>query len=687
MKAVFILSLPFLASMSFADHSHQVEEVFVDGQKISSMSTTLDVSEQNVVDTSQVLKIMPGANVNRNGALTGIAQYRGLFGDRVAVTIDGSEVVSGGPNAMDSPLSYASPMITESITVDRGIASVSKAPESMGGHISAKMARGKYNDTSDFDFSGFFGSRYNTVGDQSVVAGRLTGASDAHRISLLAEVDRGDDIETPAGVISPSEMSRDRADLSYGYKSEDADFLIYGGVLDTTDAGTPALAMDIRSIETDLAGLQYSRKTNEQLRFGVVLNTNDVEHWMDNFSLRTAPANMMMFRQNFATGEGTSGKLYGELVLDFAMLGFGLTAKQAEHNSTITNPNAAAFEVINFNNIERDNTSVYVELIQSTKKQSWEVGASYNRVATNAGDVGASGMMGMMGTNAGLLADGFNTADRDLDFNNANVVAKYAYSLNDDTKMLVEVGSKARAPSHQELYLWLPLQATGGLADGRSYIGNVNLDSERSNEINVGFEYKTDTVQIAPQIFYKKINDYIQGTAATNMTANMVSTMMSGAAALQFNNIDAKISGLDVAWNYSISDAFFLEGVASIVNAERADEDDYLYRQSPNNLRTALHYAENNVHVTLENHIYQSQNDVSEYNAEQESAGYGLINLRVSWQPIDSLSLEARADNLADKQYQDHLAGVNRVMAVDIPQGERLYGAERSFTAGVRYNF
>ncbi len=677
MKAVFILSLPFLASMSFADHSHHIEEVFVDGQKISSMSTTLDVSEQNVVDTSQVLKIMPGANVNRNGALTGIAQYRGLFGDRVAVTIDGSEVVSGGPNAMDSPLSYASPMITESITVDRGIASVSKAPESMGGHISAKMARGQYNDSSDFDFSGFFGSRYNTVGDQSVVAGRLTGASDAHRISLLVEVDRGDDIETPAGVISPSEMSRDRADLSYGYKSKDADFLIFGGVLDTTDAGTPALAMDIRSIETDLFGLQYARKTSEELRLGVTLNTNDVEHWMDNFSLRTAPANMMMFRQNYATGEGVSAKLFGELALGFAKLNFGFVAKQAEHNSTITNPNpsAAAFEVINFNNVERDTTSVYFELIRPTKKQNWEIGASYNRVSTSAGDIGASGMPAMMQSNADLLADGFNTADRDLDFNSANVVAKYAYSLNDDTKMLMEVGSKARAPSHQELYLWLPLQATGGLADGRSYIGNLDLDSERSNEINIGFEYRTDSVQIAPQVFYKKINDYIQGTAATNMTA------------LQFNNIDAKISGLDVAWNYSISDAFFLEGVASIVSAERTDEDDYLYRQSPNNIRTALHYAENNVHVTLENHIYQSQDDVSEYNGEQVSAGYGLVNLRVSWQPMDSLSLEARVDNIADKQYQDHLAGVNRVMAVDIPQGERLYGAERSFTAGVRYSF
>ena len=77
-----------------------------------------------LVDTATALKDIPGANVNRNGLITGIAQYRGMFGDRVTVGIDDLGIISGGPNAMDAPLSYMSPMITEELVVDRGIASV-----------------------------------------------------------------------------------------------------------------------------------------------------------------------------------------------------------------------------------------------------------------------------------------------------------------------------------------------------------------------------------------------------------------------------------------------------------------------------------------------------------------------------------------------------------------------------------
>ena len=37
-------------------------------------------------DPAQLLHNAPGANVTRNGPITGIPQYRGLFGPRIAVT-------------------------------------------------------------------------------------------------------------------------------------------------------------------------------------------------------------------------------------------------------------------------------------------------------------------------------------------------------------------------------------------------------------------------------------------------------------------------------------------------------------------------------------------------------------------------------------------------------------------------
>ena len=45
---------------------------------------------------------------------------------------------------------------------------------------------------------------------------------------------------------------------------------------------------------------------------------------------------------------------------------------------------------------------------------------------------------------------------------------------------------KTRAPSYQQLYLWVPLQATNGLADGHNYVGDINLDSEKAYESRPG---------------------------------------------------------------------------------------------------------------------------------------------------------------------------------------------------------
>ena len=58
-------------------------------------------------DLANWLTSVPGANVNSNGPVTGIAQYRGLYGDRLSATLNGHTIIGAGPNAMDTPLSYS----------------------------------------------------------------------------------------------------------------------------------------------------------------------------------------------------------------------------------------------------------------------------------------------------------------------------------------------------------------------------------------------------------------------------------------------------------------------------------------------------------------------------------------------------------------------------------------------------
>lgn len=677
-----LLSVPFMASGQTTDG---VEEIVVTGRSVSTGSARVEVEREILVDTSRVLKDVPGANANANGPITGIAQYRGMFGDRVAVDIDKMAVIGGGPNAMDSPLSYVSPMITDSLVVTRGIASVSSAAESIGGHVNATLARGDFGD-DEFGVSGTVGARYSSNGNISTTVGRVGVADTNHRIALVAELDSGDSISTPKGELRPTQLDRRRYDLSYAFNGERSSLLVFAGQLDTNDTGTPALPMDIRVIDTDLYGAQYAVDVADSWSVDARFAFNDVLHVMDNFGLREPPPAMSQ-RQNLTTGKGSFFSLAGNKRFAESELRVGIDGSIASHDATITNPNAAMFRVDNFVDVERDVLGLFAEWNKTSSVSTVEAGLRYRRVDATAGRVGVSGMMGGMATNVQILADEFNAANRQLQWDSVDAVFKYGYRISDSTELRLELGSKARAPSYQELYLWLPLQATGGLADGRSYIGNLGLDEERASEIVLGLSSRVGKFSIAPQVFYKRVADYIQGTPSTNMVANMVSSMMTGQPALEWSNVDAEIYGMDLAWKLQLSERVFLDGIATTVRGRRTDVSDNLYRLAPYNGSVGLTYQDETWSLKTELVAYAKQAKVSVYNEESETHGYELLNVAFVWQVLPSLRLESRIDNLLDETYQDHVAGINRAAGSDIAVGERLYGGERSLSVGLLYSF
>lgn len=665
-----------------AEQEDPIDEIVVGGDAATYELARVEVEHEILVDTAHALKNLPGANVNTNGNITGIAQYRGMYGDRVAVTIDNHTVVSGGPNAMDAPLSYVSPMITEALVIERGIASVSSAPESIGGHVNTQLARGEFGG-DQFSSSGFLGSRYSGNGNLSTTAARLTVSNSSHRLSMISEIDNGDDIRSPAGMIRPSALDRKRYDLSYAYADGGNHVVLFAGILDTVDSGTPALPMDIRYIETDLFGSHFLFAVSDLFSLEGRVSANDVAHVMDNFALRSAPP-PIRHRETYTTGSGQSFALAGKLDFDRSVLRIGVHGSAAEHDATITNPNNALFRIANFADVQRDLASVFGEWSLERGTTGLEIGVSLRRVETASGEVGATGVMGDGVT---MLANRFNNAEKKLSFDDVDAVLKYRLKTGDATTWRFEVARKSRAPSYQELYLWVPMQATGGLADGRTYVGDLGLRSETSSEINIGLETSGSRLILSPQVFYKRIDDFIQGAPTTDAMANMVSMMMTGNPALQFSNTDAEIWGMDVAWAYALTDHLTLDGVATYTRGRRTDIADNLYRLAPLNGSIGISYRTESLTLGTRLYAYAEQDKVAFFNDEQASSGYGLVDLQAAWTASESLRFEAHVGNLFDAMYQDHLAGINRAGGSDVPVGTRLYGAERSFGAGVFLSF
>jgi iron complex outermembrane receptor protein len=694
-----------LAPLASAQEAQRVTEILV----IGVQDTHTVVTDDTLVapaDTAQMLRKMPGANINKNGELTGIAQYRGMFGDRISVAVDGAQISGAGPNAMDAPLSYAPVALLESLTINRGIAPVSSAQESIGGYIQAKTYSGEFGNSNDFEFAGrtYFGTQ--TVNEGVVASGFFSLANRNHLFRGFVMNESADDLEFPGGTIIPTEYERERFDVGYSYRSGDHEISFDVARNNTGDSGTPALPMDIVSIDSDLFRSRYTYSGSD---FNVTAEFfgSDNEHWMTNFHLRRPPQDNMMspgtmrYRQTYAASENLGFTVKLEQYASNGTWLYGVDGHFTDHEAVVTNPNAGPFYLSNFNGSTRDVLGLFVERSLSLSDSTGlDIGARYNQVSMDTGVVSANlnpmnmpmGMPFMMNTMTANLAAQFNASDRDQTDNNVDWFARLSLEASNDITWYVGAARKTRSASYQERYLWTPMESTGGMADGKTYVGNVNLDPEVAHELEVGFDWDGEGFAFYPRAFYKNVSDFIQGTPSTNMMVNQLALMMAnmGMGAidpLQFNNTDATFYGFDMEARFDLSDRFTLRGIANIVRGERDDINDNLYRVSPDNLLLALDYRGDNWLVSLESITYADQDRIAVTNLEQTTDGYSLLNLSGLIDFGMGAELRVGVENLLDEEYFDHLAAYNRAFNPDIAMRARMPGLGRNVYGRLMWYF
>lgn len=700
--------LPVIAvpTITFAQEQQSVREILVIGVRDTHTIVTDDTLIAPA-DTAQMLRMMPGANINKNGELTGIAQYRGMFGDRIQVSVDGAQISGAGPNSMDAPLSYAPVALLQSLTINRGITPVSAGQETIGGFVKAQTYSGEFTNSNDFSFNGrtYFGVQ--SVNDGTVASGFFSLANRNHIFRGFVMNESADDLDFPDGTITPTEYERERFDLGYGYKRGDHEFSVDVARNNTGDAGTPALPMDIRSIDSDLFRSRYNW-TSGDFSLTAELFGSDNSHWMSNFHLRRPPQNAttmtadpMRYRQTFAVSDNLGFSLKLEQFVANGSWQYGIDGHFTEHDASISNPNAAPFYIDNFNGSTRDVLGVFAERSLSLSDSlGLDAGIRFNRVSADTGNISANlnpmnvamGMPVMMNNMAAMLANQFNSQDLSQQDNNVDWFARFSVEADNDVTWYVGAARKTRSASYQERYLWIPMEATGGLADGKTYIGTPDLDAEVAHELELGFDMERGDFNIYPRVFYKEVSDYIQGTPTTNATANQFSMMMANMGMglpnpLQFSNTDASFYGMDIEGDYALSDRVTLRAVASMVRGERDDINDDLYRISPDNLILAVDYRGNNWMASLESINYADQDRISVTNIEQETDGYSIVNLSALVNITDSAELRIGVENMLDEEYLDHLAAYSRSFNPDIPMRSRMPGLGRNFYGRLMWYF
>lgn len=629
-------------------------------------------------DAAAIAARVAGGDIFGNGALSGQLSYRGLAGERVLGRINGQRFATGGPNAMDPPLHYAPSILVEQIDVARGVAPVAEGP-ALGGAINAQLAEAQFTASEAFTPQLRAASQYRSV-DNSYAAGGLAAlANDRWRVGLIASREEGEDYRFPGGRAAGTLFERNLYGVHAGFRTGAGELFVEYRRSETDPSGNPPFALDMVYFDTDFVQGGFRGELAEDVSLNLRLGHVAVRHLMDNQTLRLPAAAPPQARATLADADTVTAEAAIRFGQPTRYVELGADAELTDRFVTITNPANPAFFIDSQPNVNAERVGAYLQWRGSLGALAFEAGARVDRTRQAAGlpQLGTAVPMGPRMLAAQFIASGRKASDTTFD------AVLRAWLPGEILTPRLTLARKSRVPSVLERFAWLPTEASFGLADGNIYVGNQALRPEVAYIAEAGLDFSNDWLTLRPTIFYRRIDDFIQGTpfdatpGVLNTPVEMVAAMNGDPTPLMFRNTGAELYGADMDFVIRPAASLELAGTASFVRGTRRDIADDLYRIPPANLRLSATWSNDRLAIGAELFAAANQPRVSRTNDEEPGEGFATIGLFARYALTESLALEAGVENLLDELYAPHLAGRSRVGASDVPLLERLPGPGR----------
>jgi iron complex outermembrane receptor protein len=625
-------------------------------------------------DAAGLLADMPGAAVVRNGPQTGIVQLRGLSGDRIRIDVDGRTLSPACPNHMDPPLHYAAPSGADTLLVMAGITPVSLGGDSLGGTVLVLPPPPPFTTNAEARVYGNLRGEYRSANDGVGAHARAGVAGPQESATYAGSWQTANDLRSASGRVRDTGYETQQHGVEVAARRDGGVWSVDADLLRTRDAGTPALPMDM--IEDDGAGIGLKHAGDYDwglLQARVYQHT--IDHLMDNYHLRPVALTSPRMRSpaesddSGASLDATIQPGDAHTVRSGASIHHNAFDAYQQHVATGARQDT-------LNDARRTRAGAYAEW-QADWRDAWSalLGVRGDAVMSEAGAIEDAYPSGAQD------AARFNASDRDTTDVGIDAAALLRYRADPNATYEVGVARKTRAPSLLERYLWTPLSASAGQADGRTYVGDLDLDPETAHQLAATADWHGSGWQLRVSPFYQQVENYIQGTPTDRQDAMQ-------RPVLQFTNLDqVELYGADGLARYDLTDSVRLGATVSYVRGRDLDTHDNLYRLAP--LRGAL---ELDYHPGPWNHSAQvvladDQDDVSRYNGEKPTDGYALLHLRTGYRWAGGCELGLGVENVFDTRYADHLGGINRVGDSDVAIGEHLPGAGRSLVASLQCPF
>lgn len=690
-RPVFRLSLLAAAMLSayvpalFADELESIEVqdgVIIDSPNID----TVIPSEQNTriqMDAAEALLEIPGVSASRMSQHGLDLIVRGQSATQLNVLLDGGYVHGGCPNRMDPPTSFAVLQSYDRVVVQKGVQSVLYGLGGSGGTIlferdtAAKAAKEGIQGSA-----GLSGSS-NGAGGAGYVDGLFSNGSAYMR--AYGEYQDSDSYKDGGGNVVPSATRKTSGGAALGYRLSEYSGLELGVDLvrasDTLYAGA-----NMDSPKDDMN--TYRFKFWDQKIDGVVSGVkfeawrSDVDHLMDNYSLRTPPANKTMYRA--APSEVATQGMRLTLTstpMSALKLNYGMDYQDVSRKGWINNPaSATPNAVLGWLWPEAEFSSVggFVEGEYSfSAAQRLKAGLRVDGVNSSVnGSLSSS-----IATNPMVPVAIRNAAKSEQDNTAVGGLLRYEQDIDKDLTLFAGISRSVRQPDATERYM---LQAS---PTGITWIGNPSLDPEVHHQLDVGLsgKSKANKLQWDAVLFYDDVSDYVLRDINGSTPGGAIAGVSKSSTI--YRNVDATLWGAEVSAQWMFTQGWQTYGSLAYVNAKNTTDDRNIAQIPPLNGRVGVEYMTSVWGAGGRVRFAAQQDNIDTLSGLDtiETPSYGVLDLYGSYTVAKNTTLKAGVDNVFDTLYAEH---VNRAYSgiFGNPQ-DRIYEPGVSFWARVDTTF
>ncbi|WP_028605051.1 TonB-dependent copper receptor [Ottowia thiooxydans] len=573
-------------------------------------------------DAADYLKTIPGFSAIRSGGSNSDPVFRGQFGSRLPLLTNGTYLLGACGGRMDAPSSYISPQTFDQLTVIKGPQSVIWGPGASAGVVRFDRLPPSFT-RPEARFSGSMLSATHGRNDQTAT---LEAGNTMVYLRGTANHSQSGDYYDGNGQRIPSAWNKWNADIALGFTPDTHTLIELSAGAGDGQARYAGRGMDGSQFRRNSFGLRFEK---QQIRpwlskLEATLYANQVNHVMDNYSLRPFPANGGMKMPMAGNVRRTTSGARMAATMDPTenwQLVTGVDIQRSPLEWRGGTPTSPYQERAWTPDAKLSNLGWFSEVNwQAAPRTRWVSGVRLDHSQAWRYDTPSNGHRSRSPLLSGFL--------------------RWEHQLASDNVVYAGLGHVQRFPDYWELIA----PGNSALEKGNAFMA---LQPEKTTQLDVGARWKGDDWQLWVSGYLGVVQDYILFDYTAKSSA--------------VRNVNAATTGFELGGQYRMGASWNAQATLAGTWANNRTDGRPLPQTPPAELRLGLNYAEGPWSAGALWRLVSAQHRVAAGQGNKvgkdfsASRGFGVVSLHAGYRLNQKLKLLLGVDNLFNKAYAEHL--------------------------------